>query len=146
MCNRECNKILCFIYRILTSESHETWWLKGTFHRLHWSLSTEIVKAAIMALLMSGKCISKLCVFIIWICLSRLYLLSFKCFELISWFLPIFFLLFFFFGILKSTLNGCYGIPWVHYKGRQGDFYILVRFDLELLIIRNSELVVSDGH
>ncbi|THG03559.1 hypothetical protein TEA_022936 [Camellia sinensis var. sinensis] len=26
-----------------------------------------------------------------------------------------------------NTLNGCYGIPWVHYKGRQGDFYILVR-------------------
>ncbi|KAG7033670.1 Casein kinase 1-like protein HD16 [Cucurbita argyrosperma subsp. argyrosperma] len=25
-----------------------------------------------------------------------------------------------------SALNGCYGIPWVHYKGRQGDFYILV--------------------
>ncbi|KAF6139300.1 hypothetical protein GIB67_021510 [Kingdonia uniflora] len=25
-----------------------------------------------------------------------------------------------------STLNGCYGIPWVHHKGRQGDFYILV--------------------
>ncbi|KAJ0778206.1 putative non-specific serine/threonine protein kinase [Helianthus annuus] len=25
-----------------------------------------------------------------------------------------------------STLNGCYGIPRVHYKGRQGDFYILV--------------------
>nr|GEW12257.1 casein kinase 1-like protein HD16 [Tanacetum cinerariifolium] len=25
-----------------------------------------------------------------------------------------------------STLNGCYGIPYVHYKGRQGDFYILV--------------------
>ncbi|KAI7735410.1 hypothetical protein M8C21_033011, partial [Ambrosia artemisiifolia] len=25
-----------------------------------------------------------------------------------------------------SSLNGCYGIPWVHYKGRQGDFYILV--------------------
>ncbi|XP_024960938.1 casein kinase 1-like protein HD16 isoform X2 [Cynara cardunculus var. scolymus] len=25
-----------------------------------------------------------------------------------------------------GTLNGCYGIPWVHYKGRQGDFYILV--------------------
>ncbi|KAG2686337.1 hypothetical protein I3760_09G001500 [Carya illinoinensis] len=25
-----------------------------------------------------------------------------------------------------STLNGCYGIPWVHYKGRQGEFYILV--------------------
>ncbi|MCD7449328.1 Casein kinase 1-like protein hd16, partial [Datura stramonium] len=24
-----------------------------------------------------------------------------------------------------NTLNGCYGIPWVHYKGRQGDFYIL---------------------
>ncbi|KAI3751290.1 hypothetical protein L2E82_22343 [Cichorium intybus] len=23
-------------------------------------------------------------------------------------------------------LNGCYGIPWVHYKGRQGNFYILV--------------------
>ncbi|XP_042442492.1 casein kinase 1-like protein HD16 [Zingiber officinale] len=25
-----------------------------------------------------------------------------------------------------NTLNGCYGIPWVHYKGRQGDYYILV--------------------
>jgi serine/threonine protein kinase len=25
-----------------------------------------------------------------------------------------------------SMLNGCYGIPSVHYKGRQGDFYILV--------------------
>ncbi|KAL3623816.1 hypothetical protein CASFOL_032632 [Castilleja foliolosa] len=25
-----------------------------------------------------------------------------------------------------NTLNGCYGIPGVHYKGRQGDFYIMV--------------------
>ncbi|MCL7039950.1 hypothetical protein MKW94_010888 [Papaver nudicaule] len=25
-----------------------------------------------------------------------------------------------------SNLNGCYGIPWVHHRGRQGDFYILV--------------------
>ncbi|KAL6974384.1 Casein kinase 1-like protein hd16 [Sarracenia purpurea var. burkii] len=25
-----------------------------------------------------------------------------------------------------STLNGCYGIPFVHYKGRQGEYYILV--------------------
>ncbi|KAJ4886224.1 Protein kinase family protein [Raphanus sativus] len=25
-----------------------------------------------------------------------------------------------------NTLNSCYGIPAVHYKGRQGDFYILV--------------------
>ncbi|KAI9192161.1 hypothetical protein LWI28_019017 [Acer negundo] len=25
-----------------------------------------------------------------------------------------------------STLNGCYGLPLVHYKGRQGDYYILV--------------------
>ncbi|CAL9168252.1 unnamed protein product [Musa hybrid cultivar] len=25
-----------------------------------------------------------------------------------------------------NSLNGCYGIPWVHYKGRQGDYYILV--------------------
>ncbi|KAL8041676.1 hypothetical protein ABFX02_10G179400 [Erythranthe guttata] len=25
-----------------------------------------------------------------------------------------------------NTLNGCYGVPWVHYKGSQGDFYILV--------------------
>lgn len=37
---------------------------------------------------------------------------------------------FFSFLILSSTLNGCYGIPWVHYKGRQGDFYILVSFDV----------------
>ncbi|ONK65042.1 uncharacterized protein A4U43_C07F32880 [Asparagus officinalis] len=26
-----------------------------------------------------------------------------------------------------NTLNGCYGIPWVHFKGRQGDYYILGR-------------------
>ncbi|GAA0168371.1 non-receptor serine/threonine protein kinase [Lithospermum erythrorhizon] len=25
-----------------------------------------------------------------------------------------------------NSLNGCYGVPSVHYKGRQGDFYILV--------------------
>ncbi|KAL4563946.1 hypothetical protein LXL04_027995 [Taraxacum kok-saghyz] len=25
-----------------------------------------------------------------------------------------------------STLNGCYGLPMVHHKGRQGDYYILV--------------------
>ncbi|GKB02394.1 casein kinase 1-like protein HD16 [Tanacetum coccineum] len=25
-----------------------------------------------------------------------------------------------------STLNGCYGVPMVHHKGRQGDYYILV--------------------
>ena len=25
-----------------------------------------------------------------------------------------------------SSLNGCYGLPLVHYKGRQGDYYILV--------------------
>ncbi|KAJ0673813.1 putative non-specific serine/threonine protein kinase [Helianthus annuus] len=23
------------------------------------------------------------------------------------------------------SLNGCYGIPWVHYKGRQGDFWLV---------------------
>ena len=33
--------------------------------------------------------------------------------------------------VLLSALNGCYGIPWVHYKGRQGDFYILVRLELD---------------
>jgi hypothetical protein len=31
---------------------------------------------------------------------------------------------------LTSTLNGCYGIPSVHYKGRQGDYYILVSLKL----------------
>ncbi|CAH9102404.1 unnamed protein product [Cuscuta europaea] len=25
-----------------------------------------------------------------------------------------------------NTVNGCYGIPWVHYKGRQGEFYVMV--------------------
>ncbi|VAH64528.1 unnamed protein product [Triticum turgidum subsp. durum] len=29
-----------------------------------------------------------------------------------------------------SSLNGCYGIPWVHYKGRQGDYYVLVSLDI----------------
>lgn len=26
----------------------------------------------------------------------------------------------------SSSLNGVHGIPKVHYKGRQGDFYIMV--------------------
>ncbi|KAH9604353.1 hypothetical protein KSS87_007088 [Heliosperma pusillum] len=25
-----------------------------------------------------------------------------------------------------NSLNGCYGVPWVHYKGRQGEYYILI--------------------
>ncbi|MFS8026232.1 putative non-specific serine/threonine protein kinase [Helianthus anomalus] len=33
-----------------------------------------------------------------------------------------------------STLNGCYGVPMVHHKGRQGDYYIHVSFlDLPFL-------------
>lgn len=31
---------------------------------------------------------------------------------------------------LTRTLNGCYGIPSVHYKGRQGDYYVLVSLKL----------------
>ncbi|KAI3694792.1 hypothetical protein L1987_77773 [Smallanthus sonchifolius] len=27
---------------------------------------------------------------------------------------------------IYSTLNGCYGVPMVHHKGRQGDYYILI--------------------
>ncbi|MBA0816828.1 hypothetical protein Gohar_001449, partial [Gossypium harknessii] len=34
-----------------------------------------------------------------------------------------------------NSLSGCYGIPSVHYKGRQGDFYILVSFDFKLLSV-----------
>ncbi|KAJ0595703.1 putative non-specific serine/threonine protein kinase [Helianthus annuus] len=30
-----------------------------------------------------------------------------------------------------SSLNGCYWVPWVHYKGQQGDFYILVMTSLD---------------
>ncbi|KAF7841910.1 casein kinase 1-like protein HD16 [Senna tora] len=33
-------------------------------------------------------------------------------------------------GNAERTLNGCYGIPWVHYKGRQGDFNIMVMYML----------------
>ena len=29
--------------------------------------------------------------------------------------------------VLVSTLGGGYGIPRVHYKGRQGEYYIMVR-------------------
>ncbi|CAL5400309.1 unnamed protein product [Camellia sinensis] len=32
-----------------------------------------------------------------------------------------------------STLNGCYGIPLVHYKGRQGDYYILEMLSEEMV-------------
>lgn len=52
-------------------------------------------------------------------------------------------LVFFFF--LLSALNGCYGIPWVHFKGRQGDFYILVRLELDFsLTAQFSNLFTSD--
>ena len=30
---------------------------------------------------------------------------------------------------VSRTLNGCYGIPSVYYKGRQGDYYVLVSFN-----------------
>ncbi|BAT92708.1 hypothetical protein VIGAN_07152100 [Vigna angularis var. angularis] len=43
----------------------------------------------------------------------------------------------FIFFTLESTLNGCYGIPWVHYKGWQGDFYILVN---SIWMVRFGEL------
>lgn len=39
-----------------------------------------------------------------------------------------------------STLNGCYGIPLVHYKGRQGDYYILVSMWLHLEMCMLSPL------
>eukprot|EP00983_Pelagomonas_calceolata_P121904 1160850-Pelagomonas_calceolata.AAC.8 len=29
--------------------------------------------------------------------------------------------------LLRSNLGGVHGIPKVHYKGRQGDYYIMVR-------------------
>jgi hypothetical protein len=31
-----------------------------------------------------------------------------------------------------SALNGCYGVPWVHYKGRQGDYYVLVSYYMKI--------------
>ena len=39
-----------------------------------------------------------------------------------------------FFCCLYSTLGGSHGVPRVHYKGRQGDYYIMVCISLLLLI------------
>jgi aromatic ring hydroxylase len=30
-------------------------------------------------------------------------------------------------NVLSSSLGGIHGVPKVHYKGRQGDYYIMVR-------------------
>ncbi|PWZ07604.1 Casein kinase 1-like protein HD16 [Zea mays] len=37
-----------------------------------------------------------------------------------------------------NTLNGCYGIPSVHYKGRQGDYYILLNSFYSLIFLGNG--------
>ncbi|KAJ0899774.1 hypothetical protein HanRHA438_Chr08g0372461 [Helianthus annuus] len=40
----------------------------------------------------------------------------------------------------KCTLNGCYGVPMVHHKGRQGDYYIYALSRLDVFITRPDAL------
>ena len=66
-------------------------------YRLHWNLSTEIAKVAIMALLMSGKCTSKYITLHIWIGVLRFHspeLHMFATYYLIPHFLLTWFLFF----------------------------------------------------
>jgi len=44
-------------------------------------------------------------------------------------------------ALFASTLNGCYGIPSVHYKGRQGDYYILVSSLIITLFLSSSTIL-----
>jgi hypothetical protein len=43
--------------------------------------------------------------------------------------------------VLSSSLGGIHGVPKVHYKGRQGDYYIMVR--LAALLAHRAVLSVA---
>ena len=45
-----------------------------------------------------------------------------------------------------SALNGCYGVPHVHYKGRQGEFYIMVSMKLVLRLWKDTHRVLCFSH
>lgn len=78
--------------------------------RLLLNLSIGIVRAAAMDLHMSGKSTS-----------------MFPCLTLASMFMFTDFLLLNLFSFMfNSTLGGSHGVPKVHYKGKQGDYYIMV--------------------
>ena len=83
-----------------------------------------------MPLHMSGKFISMYYV------LCRVNFLLYLDYSLLSFVLSDQCALTFF---ITRTINGCYGVPAVHYKGRQGDYYILV--SLLKLIMCNAELI-----
>lgn len=40
---------------------------------------------------------------------------------------------------LYSTLGGSHGVPRLHYKGRQGDYYVMVCYHLLFLLILTFE-------
>lgn len=88
-------------------------------------MSTEAARAVIMAPLMSGRCISKLHLLIHFrflksFCGAILLILPSDVgnVSLTLWSCTNF--------LLYSALGGSHGVPRVHYKGRQGDYYVMV--------------------
>jgi hypothetical protein len=78
-------------------------------------LNIEVAKDVTMDHHMSGKCTSE------WLFLSMSYDFLFfdNIFESITNSL-----------YLYSTLGGSHGVPRVHFKGRQGDYYVMVCYRL----------------
>jgi hypothetical protein len=46
--------------------------------------------------------------------------------------------------LFGSTLGGSHGVPRAHFKGRQGDYYVMVRF--YCFLPETHLLVVSEAH
>ena len=74
-------------------------------------MSTEIAKVVTMVLHMSGKSTSKNDV------LFDTYLWRYN-----SRFVPLRLIA----SLVNSTLGGSHGVPRVHYKGKQGEYYVMV--------------------
>lgn len=88
-------------------------------------MSIKAVKAVIMDLLMSGRFTSECD-------------LSFS----FCWFVTIVNMLlksnYFFCLYVCSTLGGSHGVPRAHYKGRQGDYYVMVCHEKEKVFYKRD--------
>lgn len=96
-------------------------------------MNIETVKAVTMALRMSGKCTSRY--------ISAVYVVCFYievgCREKVK------LLRFDFYVFFWSTLGGSHGIPKVHYKGRQGEYYVMVWSTQHTLYYLISSLTIQ---
>lgn len=79
-------------------------------------MNTEAAKDVIMGRLTNGKFISEL-YSALSVVTAAVYAVIHCCMNIITY--SIFFL-------FCSALGGSHGVPRVHYKGRQGDYYIMV--------------------